>query len=67
MATRRYGISRGKINNGGNVVTEAVGSATAADNIELTIDLAPGMARSEVVMAITRIQEHIMRGIWPPA
>jgi hypothetical protein len=36
MATRRYGISVGQTE---FQITEAVGSATASNNIELTIDL----------------------------
>lgn len=65
MATRLYGISRGE--NYGSVVTEGVGSATAADNIELTVDLAVSLTKAEVVMALQRIADYITTHDWPPA
>ncbi|MFZ5791864.1 MAG: hypothetical protein ACOY3L_14325 [Pseudomonadota bacterium] len=64
MATRRFGVSRGETL---TQVTEAVGSATAADNVELTVDLATGMTRHEVLMAIQYFKEYILQAKWPPA
>lgn len=64
MATRRYGISRGETD---YQVTEAVGSATASDNIELTVDLAVNLSREDVLLALRKFEMFIMKGNWPPA
>lgn len=64
MATRRYGLSRGETE---FQVTEAVGAATAADNIELTVDLAVSLSREDVLLALEKIKGHIVKGNWPPA
>lgn len=64
MATRRYGISRGEAP---NQVTEAVGAAVASDSVELTIDLASNLTREDVILALEKIEQHIMKGNWPPA
>lgn len=66
MATRRYGISRGERRRKERV-TEAVGAATAADGVELTVDLAVGLTKYDVLNAIDQIKEHVARGNWPPA
>lgn len=67
MATRKYGISRGE--NMGQV-TEGVGAAVGADEIELTVDLA-NLSTSEgkmrVLNALDYITAHITKGNWPPA
>jgi hypothetical protein len=66
MATRRYGISKGE-----NIdqVTEAVGAATVADSIELTVDFdaVARPSREDVILALRSIEARIMRGPWPPA
>lgn len=74
MATRRYGLSVGETEFS---VTEAVGSAVASDQIELTIELATtavndgGATRSlkkqEVLAAIEMLKAHIIKGNFPPA
>ena len=67
MATRRYGISRGEAM---NQVTEAVGAAVAADDVELTVDLAnlsTSEGKAKVLQAIEYIEAHIIKGDWPPA
>lgn len=64
MATRIYGLSRGEEQ---IYVTEGVGSATAADNVELTVDLAVSLEKAEVLRLLDRIKEHITKGDWPPA
>ena len=64
MATRRWGISQGeRFTN----VTEAVGAATASDSVELTVDLAPGLDRQEVINALELIIAYIHEHDWPPA
>ena len=66
MATRRYKISAGAgVYPGG--VTEEVGAATDSDTVELTVDLADGMTREEVLNALTTIRGVIATGNWPPA
>lgn len=64
MATRRYGLSRGETE---FQVTEAVGAAVAADNIELTVDLAVNLSKEDVLLALRKIEGHIVKGNWPPA
>lgn len=64
MATRLYGISRGETE---FQITEAVGSATVADNIEMTVDLAVNLQKSEVLQALEMLQNHILTYGWPPA
>lgn len=64
MATRIYGISRGEAY---TAVTEDVGSAVSADSVEVTFDLASGLSRADVWLALEKIQMHIMSDIFPPA
>lgn len=64
MATRRYGLSRGENE---FAVLEAVGAATAADSIEVTVDLAVGLQKAEVLLQLRKIENHILKGNWPPA
>lgn len=74
MATRIYGISVGE---GEFSVTEGVGSAVAADTVELTVELATtavnfrgstrAVLKQEVLDAIDKIKNHILKGNWPPA
>lgn len=64
MATRLYGLSRGETE---FEITEGVGSATAADGIELTVDLAVNLEKDEVLRALDMIKNHIVKGDWPPA
>ena len=63
MATRRYGLSVGE---NYTQVTEAVGSATVADDIELTVNLATVTKREQILMALERIQMWVIKGNWPP-
>jgi hypothetical protein len=67
MATRRYGISQGEEFK--TYVTEAVGAATAADDVELTVDLANIDKREEAVHAVKRILAYLEAPTtnWPPA
>ena len=64
MATRRYGISRGEEQ---IFVTETVGAATNADNVELTFDLAVGLEKGEVIRLVSKITDHIIGDDFPPA
>lgn len=64
MATRRYGLSRGETEFN---VTEAVGAATSADDVELTVDLTKSLTKAEVLDKIEEISNWIVKGNWPPA
>lgn len=63
MATRKFTINNGQDQDD---VVEGVGSATTG-NVQITIDLAIGMSRDEVLIAIDKIKDQINEGIWPPA
>lgn len=74
MATRRYGLSQGQILEN---VTEAVGAAVAANNVELTVDLASTIvtdsgatrtiSKNEVLIILDLFEQYITRSNWPPA
>lgn len=64
MATRLYGLSRGQTE---FAVSEGVGSAVAADDIEITVDLAKSLTKAEVIEKLEEIKNHILKGNWPPA
>lgn len=75
MATRRYGIGAGEDN---TYVTEGVGAAVNADVFEFTVDLATtyvgnggtttrAVNKQEVLRALDKIKEHVLKGNWPPA
>jgi len=64
MATRRYGLSRGENE---FQVTEAAGAATAADSMEFTFDLAVGLTKEDVLLALSKLRAHIIKGNFPPA
>lgn len=64
MATRRWSIA--KMDNEYQV-TEAAGAAVATKEIELTIDLATVGSRENVLQALKKLHNRIVRGNWPPA
>lgn len=74
MATRRYGTSVGE---GEFAITEAAGAAVSSDKVEVTVELATtavnvgattrGIEKAEVLAALDRIKNHILKGNWPPA
>jgi len=59
---RVYGIDRGETEF--DVVEQA---ASPAKNIEVTVDLAVGLEKSEVLQKLDEIKNHIIKGNWPPA
>lgn len=63
MATRLYGVSRGETEFS---VTEGAGAATT-DGVEVTVDLAVSLTKNEVLLALGMIENHIIKGNWPPA
>ena len=64
MATRRYSIARGETEFS---ITEAVGAATATKSMEFTFDLAVSLTREDVLLALDKIMNHIVKGNFPPA
>jgi hypothetical protein len=64
MATRRYSIARGETEFS---ITEAVGAATATKSMEFTFDLAVNLTREDVLLALDKIANHIVKGNFPPA
>lgn len=64
MATRRYGIAQDEAH---YEVTEAVGAATAADPVEVTVDLAVITSKEEALRLIDQIRMFIVQSDWPPA
>ena len=74
MATRRYKLSAGETEFN---VTEEVGAATNSDTVELTVDLATtavnasgttrAISKQEVLDALEKFENHILKGNWPPA
>jgi hypothetical protein len=74
MATRRYKISVGE---GEFSIVEEAGAAVDSDTVELTVELATtavneggstrGILKQEVLDAIEKIENHILKGNWPPA
>jgi len=64
MATRRYGLSRGETD---FQVTEAVGAATATDDMEFTVDLTKNITKEEAMRTLRMFERWILKGNWPPA
>lgn len=64
MANRYYGLDRGKQGDGD--VTEG-SSSTATLDVEVRIDLAASMDKSEVLMALDNLKRYIAQDTWPPA
>lgn len=74
MATRRFGASPSYTL---EQVVEAVGAATSANTVELTVDLATSVvtdngatrtiSKNEVLLILNLFEQYITRVIWPPA
>lgn len=62
MASRYYGLNRGQ-----RAVDIVEGSSTGSKSVEIAIDLAHNMTRSEVLQAIEYIKGAITEDTWPPA
>ena len=63
MAQRYYGLDRGETKND---ITED-SSSTATTDVEIRIDLAASMSKSEVLIAIDMLKAFIIEDTWPPA
>jgi hypothetical protein len=64
MTTRLYSLNRGQTD---FEVTEGVGNPVAVASMDFTFDLAAGLTRSEILMALAAIKRHIISHNWPPA
>lgn len=73
MATRRFKVNPGEQE---NQVVEEVGGAVNSAAVELTVELAatvniPGgtrtISKAELLEALEKIKNHIIKANWPPA
>lgn len=74
MATRRFKINPGEAE---EAIVEEAGGAVNSDAVELTVELATtavndgastrGILKSEVLEALEKIKNHIIKANWPPA
>lgn len=62
MANRYYGLNRGQTEFS---VTE--GAATGSTDIEIRVDLSKSLIKSEVLVKLDELIDHIIKGNWPPA
>lgn len=62
MADRFYGIDRGETEFD---VADALSSPTK--DVEVVVDLAVNLEKSEVLQALDMIKNHILKADWPPA
>lgn len=62
MADRFYGVNRGQTEFA--VVDQAT---TPSTDIEIVVDLAKNLTKSEVLILIDEIKNKITKGNWPPA
>lgn len=61
MADRVYGLDRGEQGE----VSE--GAASPGKDVEVVVDLAVNLEKSEVLIILDQIKDHILKGNWPPA
>lgn len=62
MADRFYGIDRGQTE---FEIVEDTSSPTK--DVEIAVDLAVDLTKSEVLHALDMLQNHILKGDWNPA
>jgi hypothetical protein len=62
MADRIYGLDRGDTE-----FSVAEGSSTPTKDVEVVVDLAVNLEKSEVLQLLDMIKNHIVKGNWPPA
>lgn len=64
MATRRYGLSKGETE---FQILEEVGAAVVNNSMEFTVDLASSLTKEDVLLALEKLENHIVKYGWPPA
>lgn len=62
MADRFYGLDRG--DQEGDVSED---SSSPTKDVEVAVDLAVSLEKSEVIQLLDMIKNHIIKGNWPPA
>jgi hypothetical protein len=62
MADRFYGLDRGETE-----FDVSEGAASPSKGVEVAVDLAVNLTKSEVLMLLEQIKGHIVKGNWPPA
>lgn len=62
MASRYYGLNRGQTEQ--NV---AEGSSTNSTDLEVVFDLTKNLTKSEILVLLEMIKNHIIKGNFPPA
>ena len=62
MADRIYGLDRGDQKE--DIVED---SSTPTKDVEVVVDLAVSLEKSEVLIMLDLIKQHILEGDWPPA
>jgi hypothetical protein len=62
MADRIYGLDRGDTE-----FDMAEQATSPTKDVELVVDLAVSLEKSEVLLLIDMIKNHIIKGNWPPA
>ena len=66
MVTRKYNVPQGLTRH--KDVTEAAGAGIVAGNVvQVTVDLALGAEKREVLQAIDTAARYIRKNAWPPA
>lgn len=62
MADRFYGLDRGD-----SEFDVSEDSSSPAKGVEVCVDLAVSLQKSEVIILLDMIKNHIIKGNWPPA
>lgn len=62
MADRIYGLDRGDTE-----FDVSEGSSSPTKDVEVVVDLAVSLEKSEVIQKLEEIKNHIVKGDWPPA
>lgn len=62
MAIRYYGLDRGETE-----FSVEEDSSTTSKDVEVAVDLAANLDKSEVLIKLDEIKNHIVKGNWPPA
>jgi hypothetical protein len=62
MAVQYFGIEKGA-----KFTTVTQDSSTTSKTIELTVDLADGASKEQVIVALQNLKDYILQNKWPPA
>jgi hypothetical protein len=62
MADRFYGLDRGDTE-----FDVSEDSSSPTKDVEVVVDLAVNLEKSEVIQKLEEIKNHIIKGQWPPA